>query len=93
MNKDNNASLWRMGDNTFIKMEDMENEHLQKAIYFSENKLLKCTEAIAKAEDQFRSFQAKRAQLLQESSTRSTMDVISLIEEGPDEYKNIMERL
>lgn len=83
------TTKWRIDKNTYIPIKDMEPEHIQKAIYFSENKLKSAKESQKKAEHNFNLFLGLRDSLMTELSDRG-LNYESLIESGNPEFKGVL---
>ncbi|MDC6350734.1 hypothetical protein PP178_04155 [Zeaxanthinibacter sp. PT1] len=76
---------WKCSKNTYMPIEEMEDDHIQKALYYTENRIVHWQEQRDTAEHNFNIFKQKREELLQEAETRD-YEFQSLLDTGATKY-------
>ena len=70
----------------------MDDEHIQKAIYFSEHKIVDWNDTKKQAQSNINIFTKKRKELIKEAFNRNIASD-SLEFEGPERYRNLLSAL
>lgn len=78
-----------MGDNSFIPIKDMTNEHIQRALFFTENKIVEWDSSLKVAKQTKELFIQKREELIRESLKRNLH--LETLKGTDEKYDVIME--
>jgi len=70
VNTKHRKNKWRVSDNTYMNISDMDDDHIQKAIFFSEHKIVNWTKKGAESALNVNIFKQKREELLEEGKNR-----------------------
>lgn len=92
MSNTDNTHLWKMGNDSYIPIKDMDNNHLQKAVYFSEHKLKRILKSIENLQDEFDVFFKRRDNIFKEGDKRQ-ISLESLIVPSEKKFKPLKDKL
>lgn len=74
------AGLWRVSSDQFIKISEMDTEHIQKSIFYSDNRIKKIQAQLNNLKSSFNIFTQKRKELIGELENRGITPETRLLE-------------
>lgn len=86
------AHLWKMGTDSYIPISDMDDDHIQKAVYFAENKLRRILQSIESLDVEFGDFSLKRDNLFKEAEKRG-LKLESLILPDTEKFQTLKDKI
>lgn len=79
-----------MADNTYVPISDLTNEHLQRALFYTENKLTKLITQKMELEHTISIFNHKRKEIILDSYERG-MNIETLLDSEQPKYAPLKE--